>query len=245
MVAEAPSIERSLRTSRLLAGVDESVLAALGQAAFRKTFARGESLWRAGEPALNVAIISSGFVKIVRHTADGTSCILGIFCARESMGEAAVMGRGIYPAEAVAASEVVHVVYVRASQLLAIMDTSRALSHAVNRSLTEHTMALQAKIEVLSAGAVEQRLATLLVHLAERFGDEFDDGTASVPLALTRAELASLVGTTVETTIRTMSRWQKAGFLTTSEEGFKIHQPLALKCASLGKASGEGTLKTH
>ncbi len=235
MIAEAPSLERSLRASRLLTGLDESVVAAIAQGSLRKTLTRGEVLWRAGEPALNVVVIASGFVKVVRETPDGTSCILGIFSARESLGEAAVMGRGIYPAEAMAASDVVHAVCIGASHLLALMERSTALTRAVNRSLTEHTIALQAKIQVLSAGAVAQRLATLLVHLAERFGDELEDGTANVPLALTRAELASLVGTTVETTIRTMSRWQKAGVLTTSDLGFHIHKPSALKTASVGK----------
>lgn len=42
----------------------------------------------------------------------------------------------------------------------------------VNRSLVAHSAALRQKIRIMTAGPVERRLAALLLHLAERFGDE-------------------------------------------------------------------------
>ena len=47
-----------------------------------------------------------------------------------------------------------------------------------------------------------------------------------VPLA--RQEIADLVGTTVETAIRVMSRWQKEGWVDTDKKGFLIRDPKAL-----------------
>jgi CRP-like cAMP-binding protein len=55
------------------------------------------------------------------------------------------------------------------------------------------------------------------MELGERFGDEMEDGSTLIPLRLTRAELAALVGTTVETTIRTLSRWSREGLVTTND----------------------------
>ncbi|HMR10588.1 MAG TPA: helix-turn-helix domain-containing protein, partial [Polyangiaceae bacterium] len=59
-------------------------------------------------------------------------------------------------------------------------------------------------------------------ELYEKLGDDFEDGTSHVPLALSRRELADLVATTLETTIRTMSRWEREGVVATLSDGFRI-----------------------
>ena len=81
---------------------------------------------------------------------------------------------------------------------------------------------MHSKVEILSAGSVESRMAALLLDLSRRFGDDFDDGSVSIPIALSRQELASLVSTSFETAIRVMSKWQKKGVLETRPDGFVI-----------------------
>ena len=77
-------------------------------------------------------------------------------------------------------------------------------------------------------GAVETRGARLFLTLAERMGVSTDAGTM-IPLPLSRQELADLLGTTLETTIRLMSRWQKEGLVTTEREGFVVPDLSALR----------------
>lgn len=66
------------------------------------------------------------------------------------------------------------------------------------------------------AGA-EARLAQVLIELFDRFGDEREDGTLFIPLQLTRNDLAALGGMTVETAIRMMTAWAKAGVVSKGE----------------------------
>jgi CRP-like cAMP-binding protein len=101
-----------------------------------------------------------------------------------------------------------------------------------NSAIAQRVQALQAKVQILSAGGVEARLASLLLDLAERFGDELDDDTVVIPLALSRQDLANLVSTTFETTVRVMSRWQKAGWVQTTEDGFVLRNVEALAQAA-------------
>ena len=68
---------------------------------------------------------------------------------------------------------------------------------------------------------VEARFARLFLKLAEQIGRAEPRGTF-VPMALTRQELADLTGTTIETCIRIMSRWQKEDVLLTEKQGFVI-----------------------
>ena len=212
-------VERTLRASQLFAGVDGATLTTLAAQTTRRRLVRGESLWRALEPISCVSIIVSGLVKIVR--ADESS-IVSIFGAHEAIGLLGLLSDGVYLADAVAASAVVEVARVDAKLLLATVHACPALAHSLNASLASLSRALDEKIRIMSAGPVERRLATLLLCMLDRFGDELEGGTHIVPVSLTRAELASLIGSTVETLIRTMSRWQKAGTVRTTRDGFSI-----------------------
>ena len=225
--ATALRLPQALRASRLFGGLAETTLQRLASASFRRTLVRGERLWSAGEEASHFFVITSGLVKIVRASgAGGNGGIVAILGPRESLGDAAVLGRHPYPADAYAATEIAQVVGVRAEVVLALSDDA-AVSAALRAALLRHTEVLQSKIAIMSAGSVSRRLATLFSHLAERFGDECDDGSTVVPVTLSRTELAHLVGATVETTIRIVSAWQKADLLATSATGFVLRGVLA------------------
>lgn len=224
----ASRLQRVLAASQLFSGLDPTVLERIGASAVSRKLERGERVWRAGEAATHFILIQSGIVKIMRAAPDGTEAIVALFGPRESIGDVAVVGHRKYPADAVVASDNAEILRIPAETVLALMATRPDVSAAVNRSLVEHTQALQEKIRVMSAGSVPKRLATLFLALAERFGDEGEDGTTVIPLALSRSELACLVGARVETTIRTVRRWEKASLLTTHPDGFHLHDVEAL-----------------
>ena len=212
-----------LRGSQLLRGTDEAWLAQLADAASCASFAEGASLWRAGEAARSFTIIQRGLVQIERHTASGERAVVGLFGPRESIGDTAALSADTYPADAVAVSDV-EVVRVPASLLLARMERDPQLARAVQASLLDHTRALVAKIDIVSAGSVTARLATLLLHLYERFGDEDEAGVHTVPIPISRTGLARLVSARPETVIRALAALLKDGTLRAIPDGFAIPQ---------------------
>ena len=88
-------------------------------------------------------------------------------------------------------------------------------------------MALNRRLADMT-GSVEYRAARLFSTLAERAGQKRPAGIF-VPIQLSRQEIADLVGTTIETAIRVMSRWQKDGIVETEKDGFLIRQIAALR----------------
>lgn len=211
-----------LRGSKLFHGLGEGWLSRIAEEARIVRFGDSEHLWRAGQEATHFTIIQRGLVKILQPTPGGEETLLALFGPRESVGDAAVMERGRYPADAVAASDTVEVLRVRAEPILAALPREPDLSQALNRALLDHTHALRAKIAVMSAGSVPQRIATLLLHLAERFGDEDEQGNIWIPVPLSRGAISRLVGARVETVIRTISGWQKDGWIKTTKDGFEL-----------------------
>jgi CRP/FNR family transcriptional regulator len=214
--------ERALRSSLLFAPIEPELFPRFAQASVRARYARGEPLWRARSPAVCFTIILSGLVKIAATQPDGTESIIAIFGPRESIGDMAALATKPYPADAVAITDAVEILRVDAATVRDATATHPALAAALNASLIQHSQALQDKIRIMAAGTVPKRLATLLLHLAARFGDEMEDGTTRIPIALSRAECARLVGATVETTIRTFSKWQKEALVATTGEGFVL-----------------------
>jgi CRP/FNR family transcriptional regulator, nitrogen oxide reductase regulator len=230
----ASANERTLRASALYARLDAALVRDLARSAVRRCLTRGELLWRAGDRALGFTLIVAGLVSITRRNADGTSAIVGLFGPREHIGISAAVARGTYPADAVAAAPNIEVVAVDANAILARAAADARVAEAINAELVSHTHALHDKIRIMTAGAVPQRIATLLLHLVERFGDELEGGSVIVPVSLTRAELAQLVGATVETTIRTVSGWQKDGLFATVKDGFVVNDLTALRAIAGG-----------
>ena len=231
MLSQSPShrMERVLAATHLFAGLDAELLSELAARATVKKLVRGERLWRAGDPARQFHLIQSGMIKILRRGPDGSEAIIGLFGPRESVGDVAVIGRRAYPAEAVVASNEADVVRVDAESVLGAMASQLEVAARMNSALVARTQVLHAKIGVMSAGTVPKRLATLLLSLAEHFGDEHEDGSLSIPVALSRSELASLVSARVETTIRTIRAWERAKVVLTEPTGFVLLDPGVLQ----------------
>jgi CRP/FNR family transcriptional regulator len=98
--------------------------------------------------------------------------------------------------------------------------------------LTHRLVELTNRLAELSGGRVEGRLARFFLKLATDMGQTRPDGTF-IPLALSRQELADMIGTTIETSIRIMSRWGKQDVVRTEREGFTVMDRAALEAIAL------------
>jgi hypothetical protein len=89
------------------------------------------------------------------------------------------------------------------------------------------------RVEDLSIFGVRQRIARFLIRLADWTGRQ-ERGRTVVPLALSRQELAALVGTTMETTIRVMSGLRQQGLVEPARRGVVLTDRAALERVAAG-----------
>lgn len=216
-----------LRKHAAFARLDDHTLDELARVAAIQRLRRGEALWRAGERANALVVIGHGLVKVLLPATGARDLVLGLYGPGESVGDASVLDGAQYPAEALALTEPVTVARVPRENLLAALERNGAASIEFARGIGRAMATANRRISLFTASA-EERLASTLMELGERFGDEMEDGSTLIPLRLTRAELAALVGTTVETTIRTLSRWSREGLVSTIDGGLTVHDPSAL-----------------
>jgi CRP/FNR family transcriptional regulator len=227
-----------LQRSPLFANVDRALARELAASASSQTYERGAFLWRAGDAPQSLMVVRSGLVKLVRPAPHGRTAICGLFGAGSPLGELALIKGIPFPTSTIAATATVTIASIPRAEALRALRSDAALSLNLLCTLETRLALLHDKIDVLSAGTVEARLATLLLKLYEQFGDDFDDGTSRIPVPLSRQELADLVSTSFETAIRVLTRWERAGAVTTDPDGFTLCDMSVLR-ATAGLTGGD------
>jgi CRP/FNR family transcriptional regulator len=208
----------------ILAALKPDDRTALSPLCEMRAYEKGSTIFEEGDPADRIYFLFLGRVKIVKAAPD-RDLIIEILGPGEPVGAVAVFERRPFPATAVAL-EPSAVVSIPERQFFELIEKRPEITRRLLAGLTLRLMALNRRLADMT-GSVEYRLARLFTTLAERIGQKRERGVF-VPLPLSRQEIADLVGTTVETAIRVMSRWQKEGLVETDKKGFRIPDPRAL-----------------
>jgi CRP-like cAMP-binding protein len=214
---------------RALAGADRERLAEVSSS---RSYDKGEVIFSEGDPSDHLYAIVSGRVKVVKVLPSGREVILEIFGPGDPLGAVVAYEGRPFPATAVA-TERVTCLLVRCASFFALMERHPSLVRGFLTGLTQRLVELTRRIPEVAGGRVETRLAHLFLKLANKMGRPGAEGV-SIPVALSRQELADLAGTTVETCIRVMSRWGKEGVLRTERDGFLLADRAALEQLTRG-----------
>ncbi len=190
-----------------------------------RAYEKGATLFEEGQPALFIHFLFVGKVKIVK-AAPERDLILEILGPGEPVGAVAVFERRPFPASAIAL-EPSGTVSIPEREFFGLLDKRPDITRRLLAGLTMRLMALNRRLADMT-GSIEYRAARLFETLAERVGKPRSDGIF-VPLHLSRQEIADLLGTTIETAIRIMSRWQKDGVVETEKDGFLIRTMAVLR----------------
>jgi CRP-like cAMP-binding protein len=182
----------------------------------------GEALWRESEPAAEFLFLLRGRAKLARTSESGREVILDTCGEGELLcGSAACAGLR-YCCTAAALHAPAAVLALPRRAVLDAMEHNPGVALALLEEASRRESHLARRIEELSSGHVERRVAALLLRLAEQLGvPRADDGTW-IPVSLSRQDLADLCGTTVETAIRTMTRLRRDGVVRSAGGGFIV-----------------------
>jgi CRP/FNR family transcriptional regulator len=174
---------------------------------------RGETIWLSGSPSSFCAIVASGFVKMTRTTPSGQEVAMELLGPGQAFGLLAAIEGRPFPLSAIA---VTHCWYLKipTKALLDVYNSSSALKDQIVRNLGPRLRRAHSMMSRLSTGSAAERIAAVLFILADSYGQQVGKKIRLV-VPLTRQEIGEMAGTTVETTIRVMSRWQREGILET------------------------------
>lgn len=202
----------------MLAGLRKEDRDALAPLCRMRGFDKGETIFAEGEAADRIHFVYLGRVKIVK-SARGRDVILELLGPGDPLGTVAVFEQRPFPASAVTL-EPSSILSIPERDFFALLERRPEMMRPILAALTYRLMMVNKRMADMT-GSAEQRAARLFLTLADRVGLPKDEGV-NIPLTLARQEIADLIGTTLETAIRLMSRWQKDELVLTDKSGFRI-----------------------
>lgn len=213
---EKPSIDSVIGACSILNALTESERLRLSEQSFMAYAERGEIIWLAGSPSQNIDVVGSGFVKMTRSTPQGTEVAIELLGPGQCFGLLVAIEGREYPLSAIAVTNTWYL-KIPTRQFMEIYNANASLRDHILRGLAPRLRKAHDMMARMSTGRVEQRLAAVLLILMDSYGEPLALGTR-IAVPLTRQDLAEMAGTTVETSIRVMSKLQKEGILATDKQ---------------------------
>ena len=162
-----------------------------------------------------LVIVAEGKVKITKLSIDGKQIIHEVIQPLDFFGGIAVLKGFPYPANAIAMEDS-KLIRISRANLMRILDRFPHLMYRMALQLGERMKDSHESLKNIALERVESRIASLLLKLSGKAGKQVNDGLV-IGMKLTKQDIAEMVGTTVETSIRTMSKFKKLGIIAEKE----------------------------
>ena len=183
-----------------------------------KRYVKGETVFRAGEPAEAVCVVKEGRVHLMKFLEGGQASTTCVMTPGEPFCCLPALDRKPYPVDAIAAADSI-VVRIPTSAFHELLQQNPSFLQDSLCLFCDRLRDVEHK-SCMIYDTVERRLAQALLTLSKKFGP-------TIPL--TKQELAELASTTVETTIRVLSQLKKQGILRSSRGSTTIAKSDQLK----------------
>jgi len=210
----------SLKGVCLPCDLDSSELGRFGEiAAAKRRVPRGASLYHNGDRLESLYAVRSGAFKTIGVSRNGTEKITGFHLPGELLGLDAINGgRHGYSAVALEDSEVCVMPFAQLEKLAMSLP---ALQHQLLRLLSGDISRDQGLLLLLGSMTAEQRLAAFLLSLARRH-QRLGFAADRFMLRMTREEIGSYLGLTLETVSRLLSRFQRDDWIAVHQRDVEI-----------------------
>jgi CRP/FNR family transcriptional regulator, cyclic AMP receptor protein len=194
-------------------------------------YAPGTTICRQGEPATFLFVLIGGWVKVVTVSRDGDEAVLALRGDGDVVGEFAGELTG-YRTATMYALDDVEAVLIQHTRFSAYLDSCPPAAAAYRRELVQRFSEIADSQHARATTSGAQRLARLLITLADRHGQPLEPGGPGsevvIALPLTQEELADLALASRATATRALADWRKRKIIQTGHRRITILEPVAL-----------------
>ncbi|WP_448584418.1 Crp/Fnr family transcriptional regulator [Thermocrinis sp.] len=207
-----------LRKLHLFEDLSENELKQALQYMQEKSFRKGEYLFFEEDAEPGIYILLDGLIKLLKETHDAKIVIVRLVYPGDIFGWiewGKKTPKNTYTAKAITESRTL---YISNKDFINLAIKHPAIAIKMTCEATAILLQTYETLKSIAGGKVEERIAKVLLEIADRIGKKYEE-TIVIDAPLTRNDIAEMTGTTVETTIRVMSKWKKMGIINT-ERGF-------------------------
>lgn len=189
-------------------------------------FKSGQRIHMIGQAFEMLYIVNSGFLKTVLIDELGNEQILSFPMKSDLLGVDGIHSK-YYASEAVALSAC-DLILIPFKKLTALGRTYPELENAMYAVMSRELVREQSMISMLGSLSAEGRVARFLVSLSDRFA-QMGYSHRIFNLRMTRHEIGSYIGLTLETVSRTLSALHEIGWISVDQKTIEIKDIQALR----------------
>lgn len=194
----------AIRNRAICAGLDDREIGLLNGIGRRRKLSAGEQLMWEGNEAVLVANVIEGVLKLSSHAEDGKEQILGLVYPSDFVGRP--FGEtSPYGVEALTDAHIGRSDFDRFAR-----EHPRLEHKLLERTLGELDRTRRWML-LLGRMNAEQKVASFLLEMADRLGRDVAGKEISLALPLSRQQIADVLGLTIETVSRQLSRLRSQG----------------------------------
>ncbi len=187
----------------------------------RKTcirYKKGQTLFYEDTRPMGLFCINSGKVKVYKINSDGKEQILKLGKSGDFLGYRALISEEFYNASATVIEEGA-ICYIPKADFLEILQKNPGFFQKMAKKVAHDLGMMERKLMTIAQKSVRERLATTLLMLKETYGMDGEESDL-IDIALSREDLANIIGTATETVIRLLSDFKSQKLI--ALEGKKI-----------------------
>lgn len=212
----------------MLQGLSERETALVMERARRKVLYRGATLFTQETPHDGIWLIETGRIRVFYAAPSGREITLAYWYPGNFVGGPEVFGVGSHCWSGMAASNS-SVLHLQGRVLKELVAQIPALAINVIEGVAFKGKCYSALAQMLGTRSITERLAHLLLHLADLYGVPDDEGGVAIAAAFTHADLAHMVGATRQWITISLKRLSAQGVVQVRRSQIVILRPDALK----------------
>jgi CRP/FNR family transcriptional regulator len=186
----------------------------MSHASIRKLEAK-EHVFCEGDPRIHVFRVEDGVIAVYKTLSDGRRQIIDFAYPGDLIG-LGVLGEHVLSAQATCVSKVR---CLSAASLERIAETDATLALKLYKSVCQELAATRSLLVTVGQRSAIERLAAFLLTLHRRSGN---CGSTIVTLAMRRSDIADLLGLTIETVSRTLTKLRTMGVIGLEQGGTRV-----------------------
>jgi CRP/FNR family transcriptional regulator len=189
-------------------------------------FQATQAVFKSADKFNSIYVVRSGSIKSFCIDHDGREQVTGFYLAGELFGWDG-LAEGYYQNTAIAL-ETTSVCEIPYSQLELLNATIPSIHKHTMRMIGKEINADQKLIALLAGNSAHQRLASLLLSISSRLSQQKLSST-HFRLPMSRGEISSYLGLTVETVSRGFSYFKRKGYMIVNQKEIELIDIPALK----------------
>lgn len=203
----------------------------------RRRLARGDLLFRVGQPFGNLFAVRFGHFMTCRSDHRGERYITGFQMAGDLLGMDAI-GNGEHASTAIALedSEVCEIPYDRLRQMM--VEIPKVMEH-FHRTMSQEILRDQSAIRFLGILRADERLASLILNLSARYAMR-GFSPRRFQLRMSRDDMARYLGLKLETVSRLLARFREQGLISLERRELEILDMRHLEALAAGSQENVG-----